>query len=109
MSKHALLCTVVLYAVSSHFSLFADTLRLRNGTAIEGRFVSGTEKGIWFERGAEGTALYPLSFVENLTFGAYTPYSKNQKSDDKSLKPPRTPGWPRADTATVRWPINSFR
>ena len=112
MSKHTVLCTVVLCAISSQFSLQADTLRLRNGTSIQGKFVSGTEKGIWFERGAEGTALYPLSFVENLTFGPYTPYSKNEnapKTDDKTIKPPRTPGWPKVDTAKGRWPINSFR
>ncbi len=109
MSKTSLLCAIVLCAGSAQ----ADTLRLRNGTTIEGKFVSGTEKGIWFERGAEGTALYPLSFVENLSFGAFTPYSKNQKPDDHpddhTVRPPRTPGWPRADTATVRWRVNSFR
>jgi hypothetical protein len=107
MSKHSLLCVMMLCAVS----LKADTLRLRNGTTIEGKFVSGTEKGIWFARGAEGMALYPLSFVENLTFSTFTPYSKNQEHhEDKSIKwPSRTPGWPRADIATVRWPANSFR
>jgi hypothetical protein len=105
-----MLCVLVLYAVS----VKADTLRLRNGTTIEGKFVSGTEKGIWFERGAEGTALYPLSFVENLSFGAFTPYSKNYKGDGPRkdshfTRPQRTPGWPRAENVTVRWPVNSFQ
>ena len=104
MSKTSLLCVLVLCAVSVQ----ADTLRLRNGTTIEGKFVSGTEKGIWFARGAEGTALYPLSFVENLSFGAFTPYSKNQKQDEKPTAS-RTPGWPQADTVAVRWRVNSFR
>jgi len=90
----------------------ADILRLRNGTAIEGKFVSGTEKGIWFERAPEGSALYPLSFVEGVTFGAYVPYSARQnrpKDETGKATQPRIREWPQAGKSAVRLPTNSFR
>ena len=94
----------------------ADILRLRNGATIEGKFVSGTEKGIWFERAPEGSALYPLSLVEGVTFGAYVPFSarqnrpKNEMGDETGkATQPRIREWPQAGKSAVRLPANSFR
>ena len=89
-----------------------DILRLRNGTTLEGKFISGSEKGIWFERTPEGSTLYPLSFIERMTFGTYVPYSalnKNPKSETAKAKPPRTRESRREDRSTLRLPVNSFR
>ena len=61
MSKTSLLCVMVLCAVSVQ----ADTLRLRNGTTIEGKFVSGTEKGIWFVSKVSTDPLLYATFHSN--------------------------------------------
>jgi hypothetical protein len=53
--------------------LNADTLKLRNGTVLQGRFVAGDERSVWFQTGTEGANPYPLNFVESISFGGVTP------------------------------------
>lgn len=64
----------------------ADTLKLRNGTVLEGRFISGDERCIWFQRVPGAMETYPLLYVEGLTFGAAAVPSSNH-SPVSSTKP----------------------
>ena len=88
----------------------ADVLRLRNGTTVEGKFVSGNEKGIWFEHAPQGSTLYPLSFIEGVTFGVYTPYSSILKQPKgQSAKAMRIRESQQEDRSAIHLPVNSFR
>jgi hypothetical protein len=62
----------------------ADTLRLRNGETLEGRFISGSETGIWFETPLHEAAVYPLALVESVSFtgGAAGTPSTSQQTDE---------------------------
>ena len=53
--------------------LDADTLKLRNGSVMQGHFIAGDERSIWFQSGLAEASSYPLNFVESLTFGATPP------------------------------------
>ena len=48
----------------------ADILRLRNGEVIEGKFISGSDAGIWFEKLPREASVYPLTLVESVAFGS---------------------------------------
>ena len=81
--------------------LSGDTLKLRNGTVMQGHFVAGDERSIWFQTGIAAADSYPLAFVESLSFGpampvpsSYSPASTWVQPKPKKMLNLREALWP---------------
>jgi hypothetical protein len=48
----------------------ADELHLRDGTVIEGSYIGGSQKEIWFQRTPAAPEVFPLFLVESLKFSS---------------------------------------
>jgi hypothetical protein len=48
----------------------ADELHLRDGTVMEGSYIGGSQKEIWFQRTPAGPEVFQLFLVESLKFNS---------------------------------------
>jgi len=86
MTKRLLICCV---AIAS--ALPADTLMLRNGSTINGKFVSGDSRSIRFSTGSQVNT-YDLVDIDNLKFeGASPPATPAPPPASASAPPPPSP------------------
>jgi len=86
MTKRLLICCV---AIAS--ALPADTLMLRNGSTINGKFVSGDSRSIRFSTGSQVNT-YDLVDIDNLKFeGASQPATPAPPPASASAPPPPSP------------------
>jgi hypothetical protein len=67
-------------------TLSADSLRLKNGSLINGKFIGGTENEITFQAGSS-VQKYDLGDIDSLTFESEAP-AANPSSRTLSLRPP---------------------
>jgi len=77
-----LVSAFVLLCGSASF-LYADTLYLRDGSIVDGTFLSGTSREIRFVPSGSNAQSYPISSVINIIFGRNTAHSASTHRDNR--------------------------
>ncbi len=95
------LCLGVLAVTVAGSSVSADTLEMKDGRMIDGKYLGGTQYSIRFDTGGN-IAVYPLDQVLALTFT-----SSVASLSPKDATPARTTPAPQATVQPVVYTINS--